>query len=80
MTRFETMGRIVEQLRSLDDASLEKLLAELPGDLTDETIDAITYGRDDTEHLRSSPVNAEDLKQAVKELEGYRLLTPQRAP
>ena len=79
MTRFEIMGRIVDHLHGLDDASLEDILAELSGDITDETVQVITYGKDDTEHLQRGAVNAEDLNQAVKELSGHKLLTPQHA-
>ena len=79
MTRFETIGRIVDHLHNLDDASLEKLLAELSGDITDETLDNITCGKDDTEHLKSSPINAKDLDEAVQELKGHKLLMPQHA-
>ena len=79
MTRFETMGRIIDQLRNLDDASLEQLLEELSDAITDETLEVVTYGEDDTEHLQNNSVNAEDLNEAVKELKGYKLLTPQHA-
>ena len=79
MTRFETMGRIIDHLHSLDDDSLGELLTDLSDTLTDETLEVVTYGEDDTEHLQSSSVNAEDLDEAVKELKGYKLLTPQHA-
>jgi hypothetical protein len=79
MTRFEVMGRIVENLHSLDDASLEALLTELSTTITDERLEVITHGKDDTEHLRSSSVNAKDLDEAVKELKNFKLLTPQHA-
>ena len=79
MTRFEAMGRIVEQLHELGDDSLKSLLANLSDDITDETLDAVTYGKNDTEHLQSSSVNAEDLDKAVTELEGCELLSPQHA-
>ena len=79
MTRFETIGRIVAQLHTLSDEALEDLLAEVSGELTDETVQVITHGADDTEHLLSSAVNAEDLERAEEELEGYKLLTPEHA-
>ena len=79
MSRFETIGRIVEHLHGLDDASLEELLADLSGDITDETMDVVTYGKDDTEHLQSSPTNIKNLERAMKELEGRKLLTPEHA-
>jgi len=80
MTRFETIGRIVDHLYYLDDDSLAELLTALSGDISDETLDVITDGKDDTEHLQNSPTNDADLKRAVKELEAYKLLTPQHAP
>jgi uncharacterized protein (DUF433 family) len=42
-----------------------------------QAIDVITYGADDTEHLLSSSNNAEILKQALEELKGQKLLTPE---
>ena len=77
MSRFETIGRIVEHLHSLEDASLEELLADLSGDIADETMDVVTYGKDDTEHLQSSPANVKNLERAMKELEGRKLLMPE---
>ena len=68
MTRFETIGRIVAQLHTLSDEALEDLLAGVLGELTDETVQAVTHGADDTEHLLSSAVNAEDLARAKKAL------------
>jgi hypothetical protein len=79
MTRFEVLGRIVEHLHSLDDATLEALLTKLSTAITDERLEPITYGKDDTEHLQSSPVDAKDLDEAVKELKNLKLLTPQHA-
>ena len=79
MTRFETIGRIVAQLHTLDDDALEDLLAEVSGEITDETAQVITRGSDDTKHLPSSPTNAEDLERAKEELKGYKLLTPEHA-
>jgi hypothetical protein len=77
MTRFEIMGRIIDHLHNLGDASLEELLTELSATITDETLAVITHGKDDTEHLQSSSVNAKDLDKAVKELENHKLLIPQ---
>jgi hypothetical protein len=74
MNRHEAIGRIVEHLHAMDNASLEKLLTELLGDITDSTLNVITHGKNDTEHLLSSPVNASDLNQAAKELKGIKLL------
>jgi hypothetical protein len=79
MTRFEVIGRIVEHLHSLGDTSLEALLTELSTAITDERLEVVTHGKDDTEHLQSSPVNAKDLDDAVKELKNLKLLTPQHA-
>ena len=76
MTRFEILGRIVNLLNQLDDATLQDVLTKLEGNITDETLDVITYGADDTEHLLSSPSNAEDLNLAVKELSRQDLLKP----
>jgi hypothetical protein len=79
MSRFETIGRIVDYLHDLDDASLADLLAELSGNITDKTLDVITHGKDDTEHLQSSSANANDLDKAVKELKGLKFLEPNHA-
>lgn len=79
MNRFEVIGRIVEHLHSLDDAALQALLTELSTAITDERLEAITHGKDDTEHLQNSPVNAKDLDEAVKELKNLKLLAPQHA-
>ena len=84
MKRFELIGQIVTHLHNLDDASLQCLLTELEAaaaaaeeEITDETLEAITYGADDTEHLLSSPNNAEDLHRAIEELQGKDLLMPE---
>jgi hypothetical protein len=79
MSRFETMGRIVDYLHNLDDAALGELLAELTGEITDATLKVVTRGKDDTEHILGSPVNAADLDEAVKELANQTLLMPQHA-
>ena len=77
MARFELIGRIVSHLHMLSDEALQDLLTELEGDITDETLEVITYSENDTEHLLSNPSNAEDLQQAVKELNGQNLLIPE---
>ena len=77
MTRFEIIGRIVNHLQMLDNAALQDLLTKLEGDIIDETLDVITYGADDTEHLLSSPSNTEDLNHAIEELMGQDLLVPE---
>ena len=77
MIRFETMERIVERLHELADISLKALLIDLSNEVTDKTLNAVTYGEDDTEHLQSSFINTEDLDKAVTELEGRELLSPQ---
>ena len=51
MERAETIEHIVNHLHSLTDEALQELLTELEGDITDETLEVITYGADDTEHL-----------------------------
>lgn len=76
MKRFELIGRIIYQLQELDDSALHVLLARLEGNITDETLEVITYGADDTEHLLSSPNNTEDLNDALDELVDYDLLMP----
>ncbi len=77
MIRCEIIERIVNHLHRLDDVALQDLLAELEGDITDKTLDIITYGADDTEHLLSSPSNAEDLNHAIEELMDQDLLVPE---
>ena len=79
MTRFEVIGRILEHLHGLDDTSLEALLTELSTAITDERLESVTYGKDDTEHLQSSSVNIKDLDEAVRELKDRKLLSPQHA-
>ena len=70
MERLELLERIVTHLNELDDEALEDLLSELEPDITDESLDVITYGADDTEHLLSSSRNAAILNQAMNELQG----------
>lgn len=76
MTRFERLGRIMNHLHQLTDVELQTLLTTIEGDITDETMDVITYGTDDTEHLLSSQQNAEALNQAVEELSHQELIIP----
>ncbi|MEM9215824.1 MAG: hypothetical protein AAGD25_15965 [Cyanobacteria bacterium P01_F01_bin.150] len=76
MTRFELLGCIMNHLHQLTDVELQALLTTLESEITDETVNAITYGTDDTEHLLSSQQNAEDLKQAVQELSHQELIIP----
>ena len=77
MPRFEVIGRIVSYLQILSDEALLDLLVELENGFTDESIEVITYGSNDTEHLLSSPSNARDLQQTVEELNGKNLLVPE---
>ena len=77
MPRFEVIGRIVSYLQILSDEALLDLLVELEDGFTDESIEVITYGSNDTEHLLSSPSNARDLQQTVEELNGKNLLVPE---
>ncbi|NET56024.1 MAG: hypothetical protein F6K47_07585 [Symploca sp. SIO2E6] len=77
MIRGEIIEQIVNHLHRLDDTALQDLLAELEGDITDTTLDIITYGADDTEHLLSSQSNAEDLHHAIAELNAQDLLVPE---
>ena len=74
MTRFELLGRIMNHLHQLTDVELQALLSTLEIEITDETVDIITYGTNDTEHLLSSQQNAEDLNQAVQELSSQELI------
>ncbi len=75
MARLELIERIVNHLYNLDDEALQDLLLELEHHITDESLDVITYGADDTEHLLSSSRNAEILHQAIEELRDQALLT-----
>jgi len=77
MPRFEVIGRIVSYLQILSDEALLDLLIELENGFTDESIEVITYGSNDTEHLLSSPSNARDLQQTIEELNGKNLLVPE---
>ena len=77
MPRFEVIGRIVSYLQILSDEALLDLLVELEDGFADESIEVITYGSNDTEHLLSSPSNARDLQQTVEELNGKNLLVPE---
>ena len=77
MARFELIGRIVNRLHMLSDEALQDLLTELEGDITDKTLEVITYGANDTEHLLSNLCNAEDLQRAIEELNGRDLLIPE---
>lgn len=77
MERAETIEHIVNHLHSLTDEALQELLTELEGDITDETLEVITYGADDTEHLLSNPSNAKDLQAAIEKLNGQDLLIPE---
>ena len=77
MPRFEVIGRIVSYLQILSDEALLDLLVEIENGFTDESIEVITYGSNDTEHLLSSPSNARDLQQTVEELNGKNLLVPE---
>ena len=76
MTRFELLGRIMNHLHQLTDVELQTLLTTLEGNITDETMDIITYGTNDTEHLLSSQQNAEDLNRAAQELSHQELIIP----
>ncbi|MEM7738849.1 MAG: hypothetical protein AAF267_24025 [Deinococcota bacterium] len=77
MNRFELLGRMMDYLQDLDDASLRKLVESLPEEITDETIKVITYGNDDTEHMEHSPVNAADLIKAMEELKDLDFVMPE---
>ncbi|NBD18910.1 MAG: hypothetical protein GVY04_23070 [Cyanobacteria bacterium] len=76
MERLELIERIVSHLHKLDNESLQDLLLDLEQDnITDENLDLVTYGADDTEHLLSSPRNAQILQEARRELQDQELLT-----
>ena len=76
MSRYEIIGRIVSQLHLLSDQTFQDLLNGLEDDITEQNLEVVTYGNDDTEHLLSSSRNAEDLEQAVAELDGKTLVNP----
>ena len=76
MIPLEITDRIVNQLHRLNDTELQNLLNELENDITDETLEVITYGGDDTEHLLSSSSNRKDLEQAIEEFKKQDLLMP----
>ena len=67
----------MSQLQLLSDEMLRDLLNGLEDDITEQNLEVVTYGNDDTEHLLSSSRNAEDLEQAVAELDGKTLLIPE---
>jgi len=76
MERLELIERIVNHLHKLNDEALQDLLLDLEQDnITDENLDLVTYGANDTEHLLSSSRNAEMLHEAMRELQDRELLT-----
>lgn len=76
MERLELIEQIVTHLHKLDNESLQDLLLDLEQDnITDENLDFVTYGANDTEHLLSSSRNAEMLQEAMRELKDRELLT-----
>lgn len=54
MNRFELIGKIVEELIYQDEDTLRIILAMCAEELTDDTINVVTYGKDDTEHIMAS--------------------------
>jgi hypothetical protein len=79
MTRFEMLGRLMNYLQGLDDTALEVLMDAISQDITDDTMSVITYGKDDTEHIEHSPVDAADLARAIEDLKDYKFITPEHA-
>ena len=76
MERLELIEWIVTHLHKLNDESLQDLLLDLERDnITDENLDLVTYGTNDTEHLLSSSRNAQILQEASIELQDQELLT-----
>ena len=76
MERLELIEQIVTHLHKLDKESLQDLLLDLELDnITDENLDLVTYGANDTEHLLSSSRNAEMLQEAMRELQDQEWLT-----
>lgn len=65
MNRSEMIGHIVQRLQTLEDADLQQLLEQLDTPINDETMQVITYGANDTEHIQSSAKNARNLEQAL---------------
>lgn len=59
------IGRIVQQLQTLENEDLKQLLEQLEDTLNDDTMQVITYGANDTEHIQSSAKNARQLEQAL---------------
>ena len=70
------LDELSNHLHQLDATELLQLLTHLEQEITDETLYTITHGKDDTEHLLSSPSNATDLEQAIEELQSCTLLSP----
>lgn len=76
MERLELTEQIVTHLHKRDNESLQDLLLDLEQDnITDENLNLVTYGANDTEHLLSSSRNAEMLQEAMRELQDRELLT-----
>jgi hypothetical protein len=80
MTSVELIQKIIIHLHQLDDEALEDLLSKLERDITDENLDIVTYGANDTEHLLNSPQNAKILYQTMEELQDQALLTFEQNP
>jgi len=76
MERLELIERIITHLHKLNDEALQDLLLDLEQEqITDENLDLVTYGTNDTEHLLNSSRNAEMLHEAMRELQDQELLT-----
>jgi hypothetical protein len=80
MNRAEMIGRIVQQLQTLENEDLKQLLEQLEDTINDDTMQVITYGANDTEHIQSSAKNARQLEQALEEIrKNHIIITPEHA-
>ncbi len=74
------IGRIVQQLQTLENEDLKQLLEQLEDTINDDTMQVITYGANDTEHIQSSAKNARQLEQALEEIrKNHIIITPEHA-
>jgi hypothetical protein len=89
----EAVGAIVSLVLQYVDrpGALEQVVKEicleasanglkLEHDITDENLEMVTYGTNDTEHLLNSSKNVEILSQAMEEFQDQALLTVELNP
>lgn len=79
INRFELIGKIVAELSYQDEATLQTILSMCEEELTDENIEVITYGKDDTEHILASPKDKAYLDEMVKKYAQYEKVMPEYA-